>query len=71
MLTKLIRIVKPYLSIALEWSRRNRPDIILTIGAVLISLLSFSIGYIIAKTYDKEPIEIKEVLGLPDINEMC
>jgi len=34
-------------------------DIILVIGVILISLLSFAIGYIMAKTQEKEPIKIE------------
>lgn len=34
-------------------------DIILVIGVILISLLSFAVGYIMAKTQEKEPIKIE------------
>jgi len=34
-------------------------EIILVIGVILISLLSFAIGFIVAKQQDKEPIEIE------------
>lgn len=39
--------------------KENRADIILIIGVILISLLSFAIGYIIGKTQEKEPIQIE------------
>jgi len=48
MLAKIIQFVK---------SHQN--DIILLIGVVLISLLSFAMGYIVAKQQDKEPIKIE------------
>ena len=34
-------------------------DIILLIGVILISLLSFAVGYIVAKQQDKEPIKVE------------
>lgn len=39
--------------------KSHRSDIILLITVVLISLLSFAIGYIIAKYQEKEPIRIE------------
>lgn len=48
MLTKIIQFVKTHLD-----------DIILVIGVILISLLSFAMGYIIAKQQEKEPIKIE------------
>lgn len=37
----------------------NQSDIILLIGVILISLLSFAAGYIIAKQQEKEPIQFE------------
>jgi hypothetical protein len=34
-------------------------DIILVIGVILISLLSFAMGYIVARTYDRPPLEFE------------
>ncbi len=48
MLAKLIQFVKSH-----------QADIILLIGVILISLLSFAIGYIVAKQQEKEPIRIE------------
>ena len=48
MLQKIIQFVK-----------ENLADIILVIGVILISLLSFSMGYIVAKQQEKEPIKIE------------
>jgi len=45
MLSKLKDFVKKY-----------QGDIVLVIGVILISLLSFAMGYIIAKTGEKEPL---------------
>ena len=47
MLAKIKDFVNEYLS-----------DIILLIGVILISLLSFAVGYIVAKQQEKEPIQI-------------
>lgn len=49
MLAKLIQFVKTY-----------QADIILVIGVIMISLLSFAAGFITSKNYDKEPIKIQE-----------
>ena len=48
MLTKLKEFVKIY-----------QDDIILLIGVILISLLSFAAGYITAKQQEKEPIKFE------------
>lgn len=44
--------------------KRYQSDLILAIGVILISLLSFAMGYITAKTFDKEPIKIENNLNL-------
>lgn len=43
-----------------EFISAHLNDIILFIGVILISLLSFAIGYIVARQQAKEPIQIKE-----------
>ncbi len=50
MLAKFIQFVKNY-----------ERDIVLVVGVVLISLLSFAVGYISAKQYGKEPINLEEI----------
>ncbi len=45
--------------------KENRKEIILLIGVLLISSLSFAFGYIIAKTEEKDYLEFEE----PIINE--
>ena len=42
-----------------EFVKSHQSDIILLIGVVLISLLSFAMGYIAAKYQEKEPIRIE------------
>ena len=42
-----------------EFVKDHQEDIILVIGVVLISLLSFAAGYIAAKQQEKEPIQIE------------
>ena len=39
--------------------KSHQDDIILLIGVILISLLSFAVGYIVAKQQEKEPIRIE------------
>ena len=48
MLSKIIHFVKIH-----------QADIILVIGVILISLLSFATGYIVAKTQEKEPLRFE------------
>jgi len=68
MLAKLIKFVHPVkccraaisLSTKLfSWVKRYQVDIILVIGVILISLLSFAIGYITAKYQEREPIKFE------------
>jgi hypothetical protein len=51
MLTKIKQFVKTY-----------QTDIILVIGVILISLLSFAMGYIVAKQQEKENLKFEEVV---------
>jgi hypothetical protein len=39
---------------------KHKADIILFIGVILVSLLSFAVGYIVAKQQEKEPIKFEE-----------
>lgn len=48
MLAKIKQFVKKY-----------QADIILVIGVILISLLSFAMGYIVAEQHQKEPIQFE------------
>jgi len=41
-----------------QFVKQNKENIILLIGVILISLLSFAIGYIVAQQQGKEPIRI-------------
>ena len=42
-----------------DFIKNYQSDIILLIGVILISLLSFAMGYILAKQQNKEPIKIE------------
>lgn len=44
-----------------QWVVDHQDDIILLIGVILISLLSFAMGYIVAKQQEKEPIKIERI----------
>jgi len=43
----------------LQFVKSHQNDIILVTGVILISLLSFATGYIVAKQQEKEPIKIE------------
>ena len=42
-----------------DFVKEHQDDIILLIGVILISLLSFAAGYIVAKQQEKEPIRFE------------
>jgi hypothetical protein len=44
----------------LEFVKRYQQDIILALGVALISLLSFAMGYLVAKEQLKEPLRIEQ-----------
>ncbi len=50
-----------------QFVKKNQEDIILVIGVVLISLLSFAIGYITAKHQEKMPLKIEQTHISKDI----
>lgn len=43
----------------INFFKKYQSEIILLIGVFLISLLSFALGYIIAKMEEKEPLKIE------------
>jgi hypothetical protein len=43
-----------------EFIKEHQQDIILVIGVILISLISFAMGYIVAKDQEKEPIRFEK-----------
>ena len=45
----------------IEFVKRHEIDIILAVGVILISLLSFAAGFLTAKEQFKEPIRIEEI----------
>jgi len=46
--------------------KENREDILLFVAVVLISMFSFSLGYIIAKMEEKEPLQFEQPIYAPD-----
>jgi len=42
-----------------QFLKEHQDDIVLLVGVILISLLSFSAGYIVAKNEAKEPLRIE------------
>ncbi len=49
MITKIIQFVKA-----------NREDVLLFIAVMLVSMFSFSLGFIIAKMEEKEPLQFEQ-----------
>ncbi len=49
MITKITTFVK-----------KNYGDIVLFIAVILLSMISFSVGYIVAKMEEKEPLHFEE-----------
>jgi len=45
-----------------DFVKNNKADIILVVGVILVSLLSFALGYITAKEQEKEPLRIEQNL---------
>ena len=43
-----------------DFVKNNQADIVLVIGVILISLLSFAMGYITAKVHEKEPLRFEK-----------
>ena len=56
MLAKFAELVK----IQFNWIKKYESDIILAIGAMLISLLSFAAGYLSAREHFKGPIQMED-----------
>ena len=43
-----------------QFLKKHQEDIVLLIGVILISLFSFTIGFIIAKQQEKTPLKIEQ-----------
>lgn len=63
MLTNLLQFINPvkFATQLFNWVKRYQADIILLIGVILISLLSFAAGYITAKEQAKTPVRIEAI----------
>jgi hypothetical protein len=46
--------------------KENKEDILLFIAVVLVSMFSFSLGYIIAKMEEKEPLQFEQPIYIQD-----
>ena len=42
-----------------QWITGHQDDIVLLVGVILISLFSFSIGFLVAKNQEKKPLKIE------------
>ncbi|KPJ56715.1 hypothetical protein AMJ49_04120 [Parcubacteria bacterium DG_74_2] len=58
---------RKFLSKFFSGVKKNQEDIILVIGVILISLLSFSVGYITAKHQEKIPLKIQHQIICPKV----
>lgn len=52
-------MIHPILSKLVEFVKQRQNDIILAVGVILISLLSFAAGYLAAREQLKDPIRIE------------
>ncbi|MCH7828570.1 hypothetical protein IH982_01710 [Patescibacteria group bacterium] len=46
-----------------EFVKVNQKDIVLVLGVILISLISFAAGYLVAKDQLKGPVQVQEQYG--------
>lgn len=56
----MIANIESFVQHIFELAKKYEIDIILAIGVVLISLLSFAVGYLGAKEQLKEPIRLEQ-----------
>ncbi len=42
-----------------QWIIEHQDDMVLLVGVILISLLSFAIGFLVAKNQEKKPLKIE------------
>ena len=54
----------------IQFVKDHQSDIILVTGVILISLLSFALGYITAKTQGAEPLQIESAAVLTTSPEL-
>lgn len=47
----------------IEFVKTYQKDIVLVIGVILISLISFATGYLVAKDQLKGPVQVEEQYG--------
>ncbi|MCK4781473.1 hypothetical protein KAS79_00915 [Candidatus Parcubacteria bacterium] len=50
-----------------QFVKKNQEDIILVVGVILISLLSFAVGYITAEDQGKTPLKIERQIICPRV----
>jgi len=46
-----------------EFVKANQKDIVLVLGVILISLISFATGYLVAKDQLKGPLQVEQSYG--------
>lgn len=56
----MIASIEEFVQPGVNWVKKHEVEIILALGVVLISLLSFAVGYLAAKEQLKEPIRIEQ-----------
>ncbi len=54
----------------IDFVKKNLPDILLLVAVMLVSMFSFSLGYITAKMEEKEPLRFEEPIYSPQTEEL-
>jgi hypothetical protein len=62
MIEKIRKFVNPAPALW-GWVKTYQKDIVLVLGVILVSLISFSAGYLVAKDQLKGPVQIEERLS--------
>jgi len=57
----MISNIEEFVQSSQEFLKKYETDIIIGVGVLLISLLSFAIGYLTAKEQLREPIRIEQI----------
>ena len=54
----------------IELIKKHKEEVILAVGVILISLISFAMGYIVAKEQEKQPIRFEQGYNHLEINKI-
>ncbi|MDA1337531.1 MAG: hypothetical protein O3C23_02075 [bacterium] len=62
MIEKIRKFVNPA-PVLWSWVKTYQKDIVLVFGVILISLISFSVGYVVARDQLKGKVQVEESYG--------